>query len=458
MNCNRFRVHRWLAVVVVSMAISASAEWNEKVLYSFQGGTDGSTPAGAVVFDAAGNLYGTTTNGGSSSCRSPFQCGTVYQLKLPAKKGDPWTETVLHVFKGNDSNDGASPFGGLVMDAAGNLYGTTGYDGTGSCILLGTNVGCGTVYELSPPAQKGGAWTETVIYNFQGNKDGQLPIGDLVFDKQGSLYGATQFGGGYGSCNSPFDQHCGTVFELSPPKTKGGEWKEKVLYSFKSGKDGANPNGGLVFDSKGVIYGTTYFGGNETGECSGGVGGTGCGTVFALQPPGTRGGAWTNKVLHRFNGQDGATPAAGVVFGGNGNLYGTTYAGAVSGNGAVFELAAPTGGSTPWKETVLHRFSGQNDGENPTAGLILDANGNLYGATEYGNSFSGTAFRLTPPKKNGNTWTLVILYGFTGSPDGAQPAASLTFDKHGKIYGTTQKGGTGTCSFYGCGTVFEVSP
>ena len=212
-----------LFVVILPLTSSAAASPKEKVLYSFQGGSDGSRPAGGVVFDKNGNLYSATTNGGSSSCRSPFQCGTVYQLTPPAKKGDPWTEVVLYVFKGPDNNDGASPFGGVTFDQAGSLYGTTGYGGTGPCILFGGQVGCGTVYQLTPPNVPGGAWKETALYNFQGDKDGQLPYGDLVFDNQGNLYGATLYGGGFGSCNDPYDQHCGTIFELSPPKNEGWE-------------------------------------------------------------------------------------------------------------------------------------------------------------------------------------------------------------------------------------------
>ena len=136
-QCSRLVSRPLLLFLILMVASTACAEWKEKVLYSFQGGTDGYQPAGGVVFDKQGNLYGVTTNGGSSSCRGPFQCGTVFQLKPPTKSGDPWTETVLYVFKGSDSNDGASPFGGLILDQAGNLYGTTGYDGTGDCILLG---------------------------------------------------------------------------------------------------------------------------------------------------------------------------------------------------------------------------------------------------------------------------------------------------------------------------------
>ena len=157
----RWAVRRimWLALIM-ALAVGATAEWKEQVLYSFQGGTDGSTPVGEVVFDSAGNLYGATSVGGTS------QCGTVYQLSPPVKVGDPWTETVLYNFQCKTSNDGAYPFGGLVIDGAGNLYGTTAYGGAGNCILVSGLAGCGTVYELSPPAQKGGAWTETILYSF----------------------------------------------------------------------------------------------------------------------------------------------------------------------------------------------------------------------------------------------------------------------------------------------------
>ncbi len=441
-------------VVVALFSSSAFASWNEKVLYSFQGVPDGSLPIGGVVFDQQGNLYGATQDGGSASCRSANECGTVFQLAPPVKQGDPWTETVLYIFKGNASKDGTTPFGGLVIDRLGNLYGTTAYGGTGNCVLLGTLMGCGTVFEMSPPQQKGGKWTETVLYSFPTPKQGFVPAGDLVFDSAGNLYGATIFGGGYGTTCDPFYQYCGAVFELSPPKTKGGKWTEKTLHGFKGGTDGANPNGGLVLDSKGAVYATTQIGGDLQGECNP----NGCGAVFKLAPPVTKGGTWTEKTLHRFSGQDGGTPVAGVVFDGSGNLYGTTSFGPANGFGLVFELKKPSVKVHSWAETVLHAFHDGNDGENPTAGLILDTNGNLYGTTEYGNTFSGTIFRLKPPSRTGGPWTFGFLYGFTGSPDGAHPAANLIFDKHGKLYSTTQKGGTGMCSFYGCGTVVKVSP
>jgi hypothetical protein len=465
-NENHFRLATRLSTLVVLtvlLAASAAAEWHEKVLYSFQGGTDGSTPAGGVVFDKAGNLYGATTDGGSNNCPGIAQCGTVFQLQPPAKHGDPWTENQLYIFKGKNSNDGETPAGGVIFDQAGNLYGTTAYGGEGGCVLLGTTVGCGVVFQMSPPQTKGGDWTETVLYSFQGGKDGYVPQGNLTFDSVGNLYGVTLYGGGYGSCNSPYYQNCGTVFELSPPKTKGGKWKEKVLYSFKGVDagaqfgDGANPNGGLVLDNKDAIYGTTYFGGNnQKGRCEGGSGGTGCGIVFKLTPPSRASGKWTETLIHRFDGQDGSNPAAGVVFDGSGNLYGTTFFGPGP-YGLVFELKNPSGKSRTWTETVLHRFSDGADGLGPMSSLTFDSSGNVCGTALGGSTHRGIVFRLKPPK-TGNLWPLTVLYNLTGSPDGDHPTASLTFDGRGNLYSTTEWGGTGQPCEGGCGTVFEVEP
>jgi hypothetical protein len=450
----RLPVSLLVFVALVLLSSSASASWKEKVLYSFQGIPDGAQPAGGVVFDQAGNLYGATTGGGSSSCVSFGECGTVYQLTPPVKRGDPWTEALLYVFKGNASNDGATPGGSLVIDSSGNLYGSTAYGGTGGCTILGTKMGCGVVYEMTPPETKGGKWTYTILYNFQGGKDGIFPWGDLTLDKNGNLYGATQFGGGKGTtCNKYFDGNCGTVFKLSTPKAKGGKWTEKVLHSFAGGTDGANPNGGLVFDSKGAIYGTTFGGGDESGECGAG----GCGTAVELKPPTKNGGAWKENVLYRFHGQDGANPTAGIVLGRNGHLYGTVSAGATGGSGAVFDLSIPKGGGLPWKENVLYDFSGTNDGTSPRGALMFDASGNLYGVALGGGTHRGVIFRLKPPK-HGNSWRLTVLYNLTGSPDGDHPTAGLIFDSRGNLYSTTEWGGTGSSCQGGCGTVFEVEP
>jgi hypothetical protein len=453
-NC----VALWLLIALLGLSSVAAASWKEKVLYSFQGGTDGATPAGGVVFDKAGNLYGTTQQGGAPSCAPISFCGTVFQLAPPAQKGGAWTETVLHVFAGvKGNNDGATPAGGLVIDAFGNLYGTTAYGGSGGCVLVGVKGGCGTVFELSPPKTKGGAWAYKILYSFLSGKDGYFPWGDLVFDGAGNLYGATQFGGGFGSCDSPFYQFCGTVFEVSAPKIEGGRWKEKVLYAFKSGKDGANPNGGLVFDGKGAIYGTTSWGGSTTNCVDGGF--VGCGTAFKLTRPGKSGGTWSEEVLHRFKGGsgDGRGPSSGLIFDPSGDLYGTTQSGGKLQVGVIFRIAA-VNGTRRWAETISYSFKGGTQGWVPDGGLILDALGYLYGTTNVATTqIQGTAFKLKPPKQ-GHPSSFTTVYGFKGSPDGAQPAESLRFDKAGDLYGITQAGGTAQACQGGCGTVFELNP
>jgi uncharacterized repeat protein (TIGR03803 family) len=448
-------------IVILGWPPAARATGKEQVLYSFQGIPDGSIPVGGVVIDASGNLYGATTDGGSSSCGGIAQCGTVYQLQPPSQQGGAWTESILYVFQGLAFGDGETPAGGVILDKAGNLYGTTAYGGAGDCILLGGDVGCGTVYELTPPTSQGGAWTETVIYSFQGGNDGYLPMGNLVFDSAGNLYGATYYGGGFGVCNQGIYPYCGTIFKLSPPKTKGGVWKEKVLYSFKSGTDGANPNGSLVLDRKGALYGTTFFGGNQ--GCAQ-VSGVGCGTVFKLSPPAKQRHAWKYQVLHRFNEaalqghSDGENPAAGVILDQKGTLYGTTARGGGEvGEGTAFVLAPQVESDRPWKETILHVFSGL-DGWNPL-GLILDARGNLYGGASIEGAYGdGTIFRLKPPIKPGRPWVFTILYSFMGSPDGIFPAGSLILDNSHNLFGVTQQGGSESCQQGGCGTVFEFTP
>jgi uncharacterized repeat protein (TIGR03803 family) len=439
-----------IVLTTVALASVASADSKEKVLYSFQGGSDGQFPAGGVVFDKAGNLYGATYEGGST-CSSPG-CGTIFQLSPGS--GGTWTETILYGFNGNQ---GSRPEGGVIADKSGNLYGTTAYGGSGTCILLGGNVGCGVVYELSPPAQEGGQWTYTVLYNFRGGKDGQIPHGDLTLDDAGNLYGATLYGGGHGSCNAPYFQHCGTVFKLSTPKQKGGKWTEEVLHSFKSGTDGANPNGGLLLGCKGVIYGTTFAGGTQNCAYQGYVG---CGTAFRLTPPSGNRGDWSEKQLHVFSGKNGgANPAGELVFDAEGSLFGIAQAGGYNneGDGVAFRLTSVDGAE--WKETVLHVFSSNNrGGATPLAGLLFDTQGDLYGTASWSHVSDGDVFRIEPPSREGGDWTLRALYGFAGPPDGATPGAGLVLDKRGNLYSTTQMGGTGQVCQGGCGIVFEVSP
>jgi hypothetical protein len=414
------------------------------------------------VFDASGNLYGATTDGGSDSCGGIAQCGTVYQLQPPSQKGGSWTESVLYVFQGLSFGDGMTPAGGIILDTAGNLFGTTAYGGAGHCLLLGGDVGCGTVYELTPPTQKADAWTETVIYSFQGGNDGFVPTGNLIFDAAGNLYGATYYGGGFGVCDQGIYANCGTIFELSPPKTKGGAWTEKVLYSFKSGTDGANPNGSLAFDSKGAMYGTTFFGGNQGCQQAAGVG---CGTVFKLSPPAKKGHAWNYQVVYRFNDGasrqaegDGENPAAGVILDSSDKIYGTTErGGGARGEGTVFTLSPRTEKNQPWKESPLYIFGYHSgDGWNPL-GLVLGHTGSLFGvANSVGIYGSGTVFRLKPPRQS-KAWGFTTLYDFKPPPDGIFPTGYLVLDNSGSLFGVTQQGGNGPCQEGGCGTVFEFA-
>ncbi|MFZ0312326.1 MAG: choice-of-anchor tandem repeat GloVer-containing protein, partial [Candidatus Korobacteraceae bacterium] len=325
----------------------------------------------------------------------------------------------------------SGPIGGLIFDAAGNLYGTTYAGGTGSgtdCTSFSNGVpGCGTVFELTPMG--GGYWTETVLYSFcpQGGfcSDGEEPVGSLIFDAAGNLYGTTQFSGG--------------VFELTPDGNGG--WTETVLHVFGGDGDGYYPEAGVVFDAAGNLYGTTSYGGYYD-----------YGTAFEVMPQ--AGGGWTETVVWSFgDGTDGAYPEAGLILDAAGNLYGTNL-------GTAFELIKPHSGGN-WTEQVLHDFGGNNDGFAPYAGLVFDAAGNLYGTTYYGGTSGqhcnggsercGIAFELTP--EAGGRWTETVLHDFGNGSDGADPYASLILDSAGNLYGTTQKGGA-----YGYGTVFELTP
>jgi uncharacterized repeat protein (TIGR03803 family) len=369
-----------LALAMFGPLDAANAQGSDTVLYSFQGGSDGIYPDGSLLRDSAGNLYGTTYQGGIQGANG---YGTVFKL---APDG---TETVLYAFEGVP-NDGANPNAGLIKDSAGNLYSTTEAAGSGA----------GTVFELAPNG------TETVLYFFCSQincTDGAFPYAGLIEDSAGNFYSTTGEGGAYDS---------GTVFKLAPDGT------ETVLYSFKgeSAGDGADPLAGVIEDKKGNLYGTTYEGGTM-----------GYGTVFKLAPDGAE------TVLHSFTGgSDGAYPQAGLVMK-SGNLYGTTYYGGGAGAGTVFEVAKDG------TETVLHAFDGA-DGENPAAGLIEDSAGNFYGTTVAGgptggSTCYGTVFQLAPDG------TETVLHCFTNGSDGAGPYGGL-FRKGTHLYGTTQEGGT----------------
>jgi uncharacterized repeat protein (TIGR03803 family) len=279
--------------------------------------------------------------------------------------------------------DGDTPVAGLIRDPHGVFDGTTS--------LGGDNSDSGTVFSLTPPARPKAKWTHQVLYRFKGGpKDGANPQSSLLMDGA-ALYGTTLTGG-------PGD--FGTVFELTPPTAPGASWKEKLLYIFKGGADGAFPEAGLIMDAGGALYGTTTEGGINACAFGGG-----CGTVFKLSPPAARGTAWTETVLYRFKGgADGLGPQAGLIADDKGDLFGTTVGGGTgcfaTGCGTVFKLAPPAAGGKRWTETVLYRFRGGADGANPVAGLTADANGVLYGTTKLGGTGCddvgcGTVFELT---------------------------------------------------------------
>jgi uncharacterized repeat protein (TIGR03803 family) len=341
------------------------------------------------------------------------------------------TEKVLY----NLQPENQLPSSGLVSDPAGNLYGANGY---------------GNIYELSPPATIGGAWTENTIFTFDGT-DGAIPQASLILDSKGNLYGATSEGG-TGNCSFT-EPGCGVVFELSPPQ-QGSTWTETVLYNFQGGSDGSLPESPLIFDTAGNLYGSTYYGGdtNCTNE-----NGLGCGVIFKLSPPTVQGGVWTEEVLHAFQGgQDGATPLGALVLHGT-VLYGVTYAGGGSncnsGCGIVFALD-PTG-----KEAVIHRFVGP-DGAGPVT-LIANSSGTLFGVTLVGSGRSswGAIFELT--QGSDGKWAETLLYSFTGSSDGGYPTGIIA-DRAGNLYGTTEAGGNPAyCGweppYTGCGVAFKLA-
>jgi uncharacterized repeat protein (TIGR03803 family) len=382
-DCMTHSVHAPGCGVVFELAPNvARTRWMETVLYSFcaQGGvncTDGESPDAALIMDKTGDLYGTTLGGGAHGG------GTVFQLTPKAAKTQ-WTEAVLYSFcaqGGVNCTDGSFPSGGLIMDAAGRLYGAALSGGAG-----------GTVFELTPNGAKT-QWTETVLYSFcaQGGvncTDGGTPSGGLIMDAAGRLYGTTDSGGALGF---------GTVFQLTPNGVKT-KWTETVPYSFCAQgncTDGSYPSGSLIMDKAGRLYGTTQFGGAHGG-----------GTVFELTPNATK-TQWAQTLLYSFcargaNCTDGSFPPGGLIMDAAGRLYGTTDSGGALGFGTVFQLT-PNGAKTKWTEAVLYSFCAQGgvnctDGSYPSGGLIMDKAGRLYGTTQFGGAHGGgTVFELPLP-------------------------------------------------------------
>lgn len=398
-----------------------------KVIYSFgtRGASDAAEPYAPLTTDRLGNLYETTPVGGVSGT------GTVFEL-VPGSNGT-WKERILHNF--TNGADGGYPLAGVILDTAGNIYGTTQQGG-----IVSSNCGsgsCGVVFELV----KADNWQETVLYSFSGKSDGSGPVAPLLVDSVGNLYGTAEGGGTFVGCY----YGCGVAFELE--KSSSG-WTEKVLHTFTDWpNDGSYPTAGFIWDGADLL-GTTSSGG--VGPCCGGYDG---GTIFQLSP--NSDGTWTESLFYTFcaktNCADGTMPWGGVVLK-NENMFGTTSNGGAKGYGVLYQRL-PSG-------STATRFSfGSTGGENPIGPIVL-RQGIVYGATNQG----GLTTNQCPPFQNGNgvVYKLsevsgkaseTVLHSFTGKADGCIPQANLIVDATGHFYGTTQLGGK-----YGVGVVFEVIP
>ena len=406
-----------LAIVfgVTMMAAPSAPAQTFNVLHTFTGGGDGASPGAGLTMDKGGNFFGTTESGGASG---PNGYGTVFKLSH-TRFG--WSLTPLYTFTGNE--DGASPAARVIIGPNGTLYGTTSAGGGNGC----GGGGCGTVFNLRPPMNASTNaltdWIEVVLYRFTGGVDGASPVGDLVFDQDGNIYGTTTGGG---------SSQMGTVYALTPAD---GGWTQNVLWTFSGGKDGGKPAAGVIFDNAGNLYGTTQIGGMN-----------GFGSVFQLAAAGS---SWSQSTVYSFqNGSDGANPAGGLIFDSSGNLYGTTTSKGQGQGGTVFELTPRQNGA--WAFTVLYAFAGQS-GNGPQSSLTMDATGNLFGTTYKDGAYgSGSVFKLT---SSNDGWTYTDLHDFTSGSDGAQPAGSLVLDAGGNLYGTALAAGG-----FDCGILFAITP
>jgi len=419
-----------LAMLMIVFATQLQAQ-TLTVLHNFTGARDGATPMAGLTQDASGNLYGTTSKGGAGN-------GTVYKLK---HSSSGWILSPLYSFGGG--SDGSNPVARVVFGPNGTLYGTTENGGTtGDC-----TGGCGTLFNLQPQPTACTSvlcpWIESILLRFVSAGGGVFPESEVTFDAAGDLYGTAYWGGGLlepggGSGCYPY---CGLVYKLTP---SGGGWTESVPYVFTGyqfGADGANPVGGLTFDSAGNLYGTT----STYGDC-------GFGIIFQLTPNGS---GWTENILQQVC-DGGAMPTATMITDASGTFYGDTQgenAGYGTQHGSVFTLAHS---GSSWVYTPIHTFPQYGGG--PAGQLFMDGAGNLYGTTVAGGSNPlglcsngcGTIFKLSP--SNGS-WIYTELYDFTGGDDGSAPYSNLVMDTKENFYGTASAGGTD-----GKGVIFEFTP
>ncbi len=417
------RINFGSALLLITLALSALVNaQTESTLYTFKE-TTSFWPQGSLLEDSAGNLYGTTRAGGT------YGVGTIFKMAPPAVSGGAWTLTTLYNFVPY-GNGGYVPLSDLITDATGAFYGTTYSGGDPDC-------NCGVIYKLVPPATLGGAWTEQPLYAFTGNADGRLPVPfGLTMNSQGVIYGTTLRGGTWDS---------GVIYQLTP--ATGGTYSESVLYSFGDLADASTPNGPLLMDPTGALYGVTSLGGTFDN-----------GTVFRFVPA-SNGQLATESLLFSFKSstKSGTTPSGNLVFDSAGNLYGVTNEGGSANNdGVVYEL---TPAKAAWTETILYVFS-KKSGANPVGGLTWNpTNGILYGTTSSQNGKTtgdGSVFKLVPPTVQGGTWTESTVFQFTYATVGGYPQGTITRDPNtGTLYGTAINGGVTGCDLF-CGTVWQI--
>jgi uncharacterized repeat protein (TIGR03803 family) len=413
-------------VALLAGAISSQAQ-TFKVLHEFNGAADGAQPGG-LTLGRAGEVYGVANGGGKSSGDCSGGCGTIFEL---FRVGPDWQFTLLHTFQ--DGPDGAFPFAPMVYGPDGRLYGTTG---GGGMAASNDSPSSGTVFRLQPPTVPCGKahcpWREKVVYRFKGGSGGGLPGFDapLSFDDLGNIYGTTQLGGYMvGICADNYG--CGVVFALMP---SNGSWVENVLHAFGfSGDPGVWPTAGVIFDKHGNLYGTTT-----------------ASTVFQLARSDS---GWKYNTLL----ETADTITAGLIFDRSGNLYGATSDGGPSYGGSAFKMK-PENGS--WEVQAIYSFGNTGDSYYPGPGatLTMDRAGNLYGTTSADGLYGlGTVFKLSPT--GAWTYNYTDLHDFTGGSDGQSPSARLVLDDDGNLYGTTFRGGDDSkCQNGGCGVVFEIMP
>ncbi len=340
--------------------LSPSASgWTESIIWSFAGGTDGDDPSYQMVVDASGNVFGETQGVGDASCN----CGTVFELQPPASQSGTWTKTVLYAFTGVS---GSYPYGGLTLDSGGNLYGVRNSGGA---------FGYGLAFRLAPSA---GGYTEGTLYAFgDTTADPKTPYGPLLIDSAGNLYGVSTSGGAQGH---------GTVYELTPPASSTGRWTSTTLFAFKGANSGCYPEGNLLMDASGKLYGQAA-----------GCGRSSNGLIFRLSPPTVSGAPWTEAILHQFGTRDGGGIYPSLSFDSTKtNLYGTSFY--ADSFGVIFELKPPAIEGAPWTENILHSFTNGSGGSGPLGPIVQDANGVLYGTAYYGTNRvpGGTAFSIAP--------------------------------------------------------------